>query len=832
MASGLIGALRVTLGIDSAEFEAGTSKAEAQMRRFQREFARTGKRIQQVGQNMSTYLTLPILGAGAAIAKTAGDFETAMNQLQVNAGASAKQLAAMREEALKIGSDTSKSASEAADAMNMLAKNGMDAANILNGGARAAVILAEATGSQLDPAAAAITDTFNQFGMTAKDLPTIINRITGAVNESKFDFDDFQLAMGQAGAVASASGLDFNEFTAALAGTSSMFASGSDAGTSLKVFLQRLAPETKKAANAIDDLGLSFYDAQGNIRPLREIAEQLKRSLSGLSEEDRNARLKAIFGTDAMRTAIGLMKLGAQGIDEINAKVGNTVATDQAAARMKGFNGELEKLKGALETLAIRIADSGMLEALTDLVKGIADIVDVMGQASPEVLRWGTILAGLVAIIGPVVVAIGSIVSGVGVMLPLLAKLGPVITILTTGFGYLIPVIMGVGRALLLLLANPVVLGAAAIIGGIYLAWKHWDKIGPIVQRLYNQVTEWIGNKLTATLKAVLWPIEQVRKGFFKLYDAVVGHSYIPDMVDGIGKHMARLQETLVAPAVKSTEAAKEAFQRLQQDVSSLLARLYPDETRHNQFLKEMEMVERGMKKLGFTAEQIADAIQRLRNEFADDAFGKEENWWEKKDPRHGDEGGPLIKDQIDTGLEDVVKNGNRGMWEDTRRTTQEMTEMWADFAVDTVASVKDMVSAFKSGDIMGGIIGFLDLIKNVIGALQGIGVIPSAQPSGGGVPPPGYSTGGDFKVGGSGGVDSQLVQFRATPGEHVAVRRGDQMDRKGQVVVRVVKGEMFDAHVEKVARPMAEDAAQRGAAGGAGLAARNSFRQRRSALA
>ena len=94
------------------------------------------------------------------------------------------------------------------------------------------------------------------FGKQAKDLPRVVDQITGAVNASKFGFADFQLAMAQGGGRAAMLGVTFEDFTAALAGTAAQFTSGSDAGTSFGTFLQRLVPGSKEAEKAIKDLGL------------------------------------------------------------------------------------------------------------------------------------------------------------------------------------------------------------------------------------------------------------------------------------------------------------------------------------------------------------------------------------------------------------------------------------------------------------------------------------------------------------------------------------------------------------------------------------------------
>lgn len=815
--AGLIGALRITLGIDASEFVRGTSKAKAEMRQFQREFARTGKKMQEQGRNLSTYLTVPILGAGAAVIKMAGDFEASMNRVGISTQASSAQLDQMKSLALDIGKSTTKSASESADAMDMLAKAGMRTEDILNGGARAAVALAEAAGSELDPAASAITDTMAQFKKTTADLPAIINNITGAVNESKFDFADFTMGMAQAGGVAASSGVEFEDFAAALAATSSQFNSGSDAGTSFKTFILRMVPDTKKAREAMEQFGVSFYDASGQMKSMADIAQMLQDKFAGMSEMDRTALFKTMFGTDAIRTAIGLMQAGAKGVEEMQARIAATDASEQAAKRMKGFNAELEKLKGALETLAIKIGDSGLLSAVSGIVTAIAEWVDWMSEAHPTTLKWATAIAAVLAAAGPLWLVFGTGIKTLGLLLPLLTKLGPLFLILKSGISYLIPVVLALGRAMMLMMLNPIGLAITAV-AALVLAWQNWDKIKPVIIALYNTVKTYVLDKLNAVWEGVKAGIERV-KGFFRgLWDAVVGHSYIPDMVDGIAQHMARLDQVMVQPAQRGADAVKQSFAEMQQSVASILSRLFPEEARHNALKADLDILERGMKALGFTADQTAEAIRRLKSEYADEAIGpKSVPSWIDNPNTTAD--GPKI--DVGGAMDEVVRENERVFEEIgdlSRSKTAEMAQHWADLASRAIGSMRDMVSAFKSGDILGGI---QQLLDTVLGVAQAFGGLKGWGPPGGGASAPrapGFSTGGSFKVGGSGGVDSQLIRLRATPGEMVDVRRGDQ-GRRESIIVYVKKGEMFDAHVERVARPMADRAAVVGATAGAGMA-------------
>jgi hypothetical protein len=149
-----------------------------------------------------------------------------------------------------------------------------------------------------------------------------------------------------------------------------------------------------------------------------------------------------------------------------------------------------------------------------------------------------------------------------------------------------------------------------------------------------------------------------------------------------------------------------------------------------------------------------------------------------------------------------------RGGVEASRDAFDDAANAFADSFAQGMGRVLD-------GDIKGL---FNDLLRDVMGnALRGLGrSLFSAMGGGtggggnifstilGAMKVPGFKTGGSFKVGGSGGADSQLMQFRATPGEMVDIRRPGQDQGSGQMAVHVVPSPYFDVRVEKVAAPIA----------------------------
>jgi hypothetical protein len=156
------------------------------------------------GTGLTTFLTVPLLAAGGAALKIGGDFEAAFNQVEAATLASGKELDSLRDKAQNIAIDPNLkfSSVEAANALENLAKNGLNTAQILGGAADATTALATATGGKLATAADITTDVMAGFGKSAADAAALVSNITGTTIASKLSIDDYRLALGQAGAVA------------------------------------------------------------------------------------------------------------------------------------------------------------------------------------------------------------------------------------------------------------------------------------------------------------------------------------------------------------------------------------------------------------------------------------------------------------------------------------------------------------------------------------------------------------------------------------------------------------------------------------------------------
>jgi len=312
---------------------------------------------------------------GGLAVKAAMQFEHQIDQVGAVAQATEPELEQLRKTAMKLGADTAFSSNEAAAAMEELAAGGRSVAQIVGGEATAAVSLAAAGNYGLADSAQTIAVSMDIWKGTQLDTNEVVNRLAGAANSSRFGVDDMAQAIAQAGGVAAQMGVSFGDMTTAVAATASSFASGSDAGTSLKTMMLQLDGTTEKAKKVIAEYGLEFRTATGELKPMSAIVDELHNKIGPLGEAQQVAALKTIFGNDAYRSAGGLMKLTGAEFEAMSTKMENTSAADVAAQRMGNLSGDVEQLKGSVETLGIAIGTKA-IPALATLAQGATKAVN------------------------------------------------------------------------------------------------------------------------------------------------------------------------------------------------------------------------------------------------------------------------------------------------------------------------------------------------------------------------------------------------------------------------------------------------------------------------
>ncbi|MET8693638.1 phage tail tape measure protein [Streptomyces bauhiniae] len=385
--------------------------------------------------------------AGFAIAAaSAAKFDKAMSNVRAVTNASSKELAKLRETALDAGKSTQYSATQAADAEAELARAGVSVADITGGALKGSLALAAAGQMDLADAATISAQAMNTFGLKGKDVGHIADVLASGANKSAADMHGLGMSLRQGGLLAHQTGLSLEDTVGTLAAFADHALIGSDAGTSLKVMLQRLVPQSDEAAGMMDKLGFTAYDSQGKFVGLTKLAGNLQKSFSGLTPEARNAAFATIFGSDAVRSATILYELGAKGIQRYVGEVNDSGAAARTAAiQTDNLAGDLERLRGAIETALIE-GGSAANGALRGMVQGVTRVVDAYNDLPPSVQKGVTAFAGIGG-------AAALIASGMILLLPRIAATRAALTELGLTAARTRMLMNGLGRAGVVLLA-------------------------------------------------------------------------------------------------------------------------------------------------------------------------------------------------------------------------------------------------------------------------------------------------------------------------------------------------------------------------------------------
>ena len=418
-----------------------------------------GNKAKDLGQSLLP-ATAAITGVGAASVSMANDFEDSMSQA---AGALNKPMSEMenlRQLAIKTGQDTVFSATDAGNAITELAKGGLTEADIQAGALQATMDLAASSGMDLGNAANVVVQAMGAFGLSANESAQAANALAGAAAASSTDVEPLTQGLAQCSAQAKNAGWDIQETTAALGMFADAGITGSDAGTSLKTMLQRLAAPTDTAATKIEKLGIQTRDSQGNLLGASEMAKELQNKLGSLSPAARDAALQTIFGSDATRAATVMMNNGADGLQKyITATNDQTAAQRMADSQMSDTSRAIEEMKGSLETAAITIGDT--LAPMIQKVAGfISDLASKFSSLPSGIQTAIVVIAGIVAALGPLLIIIGQVSLGISALAGAFSALSV----------HILPII-------------GIIAGVIAAIAAIIAIIKNWGAI-----------TEWLGN--------------------------------------------------------------------------------------------------------------------------------------------------------------------------------------------------------------------------------------------------------------------------------------------------------------------------------------------------
>lgn len=363
------GKVVIETDLDSSGIEKGLSKLGS--------IAAKGMKVATVA---ITGTAAALGGVAAAAIKVGSDFESQMSRVKAISGATGEEFEQLKEQAMQLGADTSFSASQAAEGMENLAAAGFTTSEIMNA-MPGLLNLAAASGEDLASSSDIAASTLRGFGLAASDAAHVADVLAANANRTNSSVADTGEAMKYIAPLARAAGLSLEETAAAIGIMANAGVNGSQAGTSLRGALSRLSKPTDDMSEAMDELGISFYDSNGKMKSLTEQVGMLRQATEGMTDEQKNNYLVTLYGQEALSGMLALINEGEGSLGELTEAYRSCDGEAQKAAEtmQDNLSGALEQLSGSAETLGLAFYNSvadNLKNAANTATESINNITD------------------------------------------------------------------------------------------------------------------------------------------------------------------------------------------------------------------------------------------------------------------------------------------------------------------------------------------------------------------------------------------------------------------------------------------------------------------------
>ncbi len=493
------------------------------------------------------------IGAAAAGGYAAGRFlqpaigfgkEMSRVQALTRIDKNSPQFKALREQALKLGSETQFTASDAASGQSFLAMAGFTP-QAIQAALPGVLNMALAGGVELGETADIGSNILTQFNLTADQMDRVGDTLTAAFTRTNTDLRALGETMKYTGPVAAKLGISLEEATAMAGMLANNGLRGSDAGTAMRASLSRLASPPKAAADALKELGVSVADARGKMRPMEDVLLDLYKATQKYGQVDQVSFFKDIAGEEAF---VGLQTLvaaaGSGELQKLTRELQGAKGEADRVAKVMADNldGDLKNLDSAWEGLRIRISDlvDGPLRSVTQWLTRVLEKITSLAQAHPALTRQLLIAGGALL---AMTATVGSLSLAIGVLAGPLAKLRLGFSLLTGSMNAVrvLPALWGMVTGSVSLLGgaigalfSPVGLIVAALAGAAVLIWKYWDPIRAFFAGVFSGIME----RLT--------PLRETFERFGPVFDAIgSGISQVFNWFKSLLSPMESSKETL-----------------------------------------------------------------------------------------------------------------------------------------------------------------------------------------------------------------------------------------------------------------------------------------------
>lgn len=329
--------------------------------------------------------TATAIGAiGAASIKVGMDFESGMSKVQAISGATAGEMDALTEKAKEMGAITKFSAGESAEAFQYMAMAGWKTEDMLSG-IEGIMNLAAASGEDLATTSDIVTDALTAFGLSAADSTHFADVLAVASSNANTNVGMMGETFKYVAPVAGALGFTAEDTAVAIGLMANSGIKASQAGTSLRAIMSRMAKPTDQVQAAMDALGVSLTDSSGNMKTLNEIMLDMRDGFADLTEAEKAEMAAALGGQEAMSGLLAIVNSSDDDFNKLTEAIGDCdgAAEEMAEIMMDNLAGAIEELMGGIETLGLELYEN-FQEPVKEIVKEAQGMVQQLQEALTE----------------------------------------------------------------------------------------------------------------------------------------------------------------------------------------------------------------------------------------------------------------------------------------------------------------------------------------------------------------------------------------------------------------------------------------------------------------
>ncbi|HDX9648846.1 TPA: phage tail tape measure protein [Bacillus cereus] len=493
-----------------------------------------GNKMKDVGTNMTTGVSLPLAGIGAAAVKVASDFDTSQRNIQSSLGLTekgAENLGKVAKETWKDG--FGQSIEEVDQSLIKVYQNMKEVPHEeLEEATKSAMTLGKTFDSDINEVTRGAGQLMNQFGISSKEAFDLF--AAGGqegLNYSNEMFDN----VAEYAPLYKQAGFSANEmFTIMANGTRDGSYNLDYINDLVKEFGIRVQDGSKGVSDAFAEMSPQTQKVWDNFNKGKGTSADVFNAVLGdLGKMDDKVKANqlgvAVFGTK-------WEDMGAQavlGLNNANGALGDVEGTmgKMQKTQQEAFGVRWQKLMrttmASLEPLGQAILDIAEV-ALPPIIKTV-EVVAKAFSSMPKPIQIGIVaILGMVAVLGPLVAMMGFMTSGVGAFVGSLRFLVPILTkvpLLFTGILKVGPKLIGMfggigkalallGRSMMTLLMNPWTIAILAIVGLVYLIYKNWDDI----VKYTKKAVKWIGDVCSKSWDATVKGAKKAWNGLGKFF--------------------------------------------------------------------------------------------------------------------------------------------------------------------------------------------------------------------------------------------------------------------------------------------------------------------------